>query len=134
MFGGVHYIASEPDTIIVLTNACVNFAPWKPAPAETEAPVKEEFEREEEEIHYLVSSAHLIQVSPVFQRSFKQNGFSKATWDKADEFFHAMASEWDAQALLIVFQIVHLCNKPVPNEVSLDLLAKIAVVAEYLQL
>ncbi|CAN9440362.1 unnamed protein product [Alternaria alternata] len=41
------------------------------------------------------------------------------------------ASDWDPEAFLIVLQILHGRNKQVPRKVSLDMLAKIAILEDY---
>ncbi|KAH6875309.1 hypothetical protein BKA58DRAFT_427908 [Alternaria rosae] len=88
-------------------------------------------EPEEESIHYHVSSRHLILASVAFKRMLAQNGFAESVRNEADGLYHITAHDWDAEAFLIVLRIVHGRNKQVPREVSLEMLAKIAVLEDY---
>ncbi|CAN9252193.1 unnamed protein product [Alternaria alternata] len=92
---------------------------------------KEPVEPEEESIHYHVSSRHLMLASPVFKRALNRDGFTESVRNEIDGFFHVQASDWDPEAFLIVLQILHGRNKQVPRKVSLDMLAKIAILEDY---
>ncbi|RYN23429.1 hypothetical protein AA0112_g9345 [Alternaria arborescens] len=92
---------------------------------------KEPVEPEEESIHYHVSSRHLMLASPVFKRALNKDGFTESVRNEIDGFFHVQASDWDPEAFLIVLQILHGRNKQVPRKVSLDMLAKIAILEDY---
>ncbi|CAN9266257.1 unnamed protein product [Alternaria alternata] len=92
---------------------------------------QEPVEPEEESIHYHVSSRHLMLASPVFKRALNRDGFTESVRNEIDGFFHVQASDWDPEAFLIVLQILHGRNKQVPRKVSLDMLAKIAILEDY---
>lgn len=92
---------------------------------------KEPVEPEEESIHYHVSSRHLMLASPVFKRALNKDGFAESVRNEIDGFFHIQASDWDPEAFLIVLRILHGRNKQVPRKVSLDMLAKIAILEDY---
>lgn len=92
---------------------------------------KEPVEPEEESTHYHVSSRHLMLASPVFKRALNKDGFTESVRNEIDGFFHVQASDWDPEAFLIVLQILHGRNKQVPRKVSLDMLAKIAILEDY---
>jgi hypothetical protein len=80
---------------------------------------------------YHVSSRHLVLVSPVFKRLLKKEGFSESYPSKSDGLLHINATDLDAEAFLVVLQIIHLRNKQAPRAISLELLAKIAVIVNY---
>lgn len=197
----IYIIDPDPDTVIMLTNPCTIFAPWKPerghqpndvdgwgsfnsmipkkkkkakvkkapppppspppeplsaetpedssmfalddgstAPAETSSAMQytpppiapeEPGEPEEHSIHYHVSSRHLMLASSTFKRMLAQDGFAESVRNEADGFYHIAASDWDPEAFLMVLQIVHGRNKQVPREITLEMLAKIAVLEDY---
>lgn len=85
----------------------------------------------EEDIHYRVSSRHLMLASPWFKRLLKKERWSESARNERDGFFHITAAEWDAEAFLILLNIFHIRNRKVPRTVSLEMLAKIAVLADY---
>ncbi|KAK5656451.1 hypothetical protein OQA88_4833 [Cercophora sp. LCS_1] len=79
-------------------------------------------------VTFLVSSQHLIMVSPMF-KAMLTGEWSEAK--KVDGVFHIGAEDWDVQALTIFFNIVHSRNRQVPKQISLELFAKIAVIVDY---
>lgn len=85
---------------------------------------------EEEEIHYLVSSRHLTLASPWFRRNMAGD-WCEANRDPADGMFHMWTEDWDEEAFLILLSIFHLRTRRVPQTVSLEMLAKIAVLVDY---
>jgi hypothetical protein len=80
---------------------------------------------------YHVSSRHLMLASPVFKRALSQDGFSESVRNESDGLYHIEAHDWDPEAFLVVLRIVHNRNKLVPREVTLEMLAKIAVLEDY---
>lgn len=48
-----------------------------------------------------------------------------------DGLYHVPAEDWDGEALLCVLQVLHLHNSQVPRTVSLEMLAKIAVLVDF---
>ena len=82
-------------------------------------------------IHYHVSSRHLMLASPWFERALTNEGWSESGRNEEDGRFHIMADDWDADALLIVLNAFHLRNRLMPRTVSLEMLAKIAVLVDY---
>jgi hypothetical protein len=99
--------------------------------AQSPADASESLEPEEEGIHYYVSSRHLMLASPMFKRMLTQDGFAESGRNEVDGMFHIEVSDWDAEAFLIILRIIHLRNRQVPRTVSLEMLAKIAVVVDY---
>ncbi|KAF2000571.1 hypothetical protein P154DRAFT_491742 [Amniculicola lignicola CBS 123094] len=137
------------DTIIILKNPCRNFAPWDEtlAPSNTEFSGPEDKQpecfqpsddgwaaSEDEEIHYLVSSRHLMLASPWFKRTLTREEFTEALKDPSDGRYHIQANDWDEEALLILLNIFHIRTRQVPATVSLEMLAKIAVLVDYYEL
>jgi hypothetical protein len=84
-----------------------------------------------EDVYYYVSSRHLMLASPWFQRALTEGGWSESGRSNNDERFHITAEDWDVDAFLILINAFHLRNKQVPRAVSLELLAKIAVLVDY---
>ncbi|KAF2267085.1 hypothetical protein CC78DRAFT_104121 [Lojkania enalia] len=97
-------------------------------------PVSEPIESENDEIHYLVSSRHLMLASPWFRRALTSEEFTEALKDPSDGRYHIPASDWDEEVLLILPSIFHVRTRQVPAPVSLEMLAKIAVLVDYYEL
>jgi hypothetical protein len=121
------YTMDDWATALAEPSSAVQRTPSLPAQKDPEEPE----EPEEESIHYHVSSRHLMLSSPIFKRMLTQNGFAESVRNELDGLFHIPALYWDAEAFLIVLQIVHGRNKQVPREVTLEMLAKIAVLEDY---
>ncbi|KAF2017796.1 hypothetical protein BU24DRAFT_449394, partial [Aaosphaeria arxii CBS 175.79] len=86
------------------------------------------------EVQYFVSSRHLMLVSPWFRRRFTSDTFSESKPSALDGRYHYSASDWDEEALLILLNIIHLRTRKVPASISLEMFAKIAVIADYYEL
>jgi hypothetical protein len=48
-----------------------------------------------------------------------------------DGLFYIYTKEWDAEAFLILMNVLHLRNRQVPRSVSLEMLTKIAVLVDF---
>ncbi|PNP73385.1 hypothetical protein FNYG_13283 [Fusarium nygamai] len=83
------------------------------------------------EIRLRVSSAHLILSSPVF-RAMLDGPFSEGIRSK-DNLFEVKAFEWNAEALVIVLDIIHGHHRSLPQKVELDILIEIAMLCDYYQ-
>ncbi|KAF5635722.1 hypothetical protein F52700_5033 [Fusarium sp. NRRL 52700] len=83
------------------------------------------------EIRLRVSSAHLILSSPVF-KAMLDGPFSEGTRNK-DNLFEVKAFEWNAEALVIVLDIIHGHHRSLPQKVELDILIEIAILCDYYQ-
>jgi hypothetical protein len=83
------------------------------------------------EVHYTVSSSQLKLASPKFRSMLSGDVWTEATPDEIDGRYHIYAEDWDADALLILLNALHLRNSKVPRSASLEMLAKVAVLAEY---
>ncbi|EMD86664.1 hypothetical protein COCC4DRAFT_143682 [Bipolaris maydis ATCC 48331] len=89
---------------------------------------------EDDEIHYLVSSRHLMLASPWFRRTLTREEFVESLKNPSDGRYHIQANDWDEEALLILLNIFHVRTRQVPATVSLEMLAKIAVLVDYYEL
>ncbi|KAI1022238.1 hypothetical protein LB504_007214 [Fusarium proliferatum] len=81
------------------------------------------------EIRFRVSSAHLILSSPVF-KAMLDGPFSEGIRNK-DNLFEVKAFEWNAEALVILLDIIHGHHRCLPKEVELDILVEIAMLCDY---
>jgi hypothetical protein len=86
---------------------------------------------EEEGIHFHVCSGNLMSASPWFDRVLKRDGWLESNRNNEDRHFRISAEDWDDEALLILMNIFHLRNRDVPRTVSLEMLAKIALLVDY---
>jgi hypothetical protein len=84
-----------------------------------------------DEVHYTVSSSQLKLASPKFKNMLSGDVWTEATPDEMDGRYHIYAEDWDADALLILLNAIHLRNSSVPRTASLEMLAKVVVLAEY---
>jgi hypothetical protein len=116
------------------------------ARAETDAPSESAFEepnmlvddaKEEEEeeedgsVHYHVSSQILASASGFFKTSLVKDTWLEAHRSAADGKYHLSAADWDPEAFLILLRIFHHCNHDVPRSMTLEMLARMAVLVDY---
>jgi hypothetical protein len=99
--------------------------------ADSGAGAGEESPEEEEGIRFLVSSRHLALASGYFKSSLSREGWMEGTPSKVDGMYHLSASDWYVDAFLIFLNILHLQNRQVPRSVTLEMLAKMAVLIDY---
>ncbi|KAF2026285.1 hypothetical protein EK21DRAFT_103357 [Setomelanomma holmii] len=111
----IHEIDPKADTVIILRNPSTAFAPWPQV----------------EEVHYRVSSRHLMLASPVFMCALEKDGWSESVPHQDDGLFHITADDWDPQALLVLLLVLHSRNRKVKRTVSLNRLAKLATLVDY---
>ncbi|KAK2036373.1 hypothetical protein LZ31DRAFT_511126 [Colletotrichum somersetense] len=81
-------------------------------------------------IKFILSSRHLILASTYFNTKLK-GPWKEATVDSTDGRFYVEASEWDDQAMLLLMRVIHGHNRKVSREITLEMLAKIAVLVDY---
>jgi hypothetical protein len=81
-------------------------------------------------IEYHVSARHLMLASPWFRRALSNKSWTEADRDEKNRFC-IRTSNWDAEAFLIFLNVIHLRNRQVPRSVTLEILAKIAVLVDY---
>ncbi|KAJ0103737.1 hypothetical protein J7T55_011007 [Diaporthe amygdali] len=70
-----------------------------------------------------------VECSPV--RAELNGPWTEATADSIDGLRHIEASDWDDQALLLLMRVRHGLNREVPRKITLEMLAKIAVLVDY---
>jgi len=123
----------EDSSALPLNNGSTAPAEASSATQHTPPPIapEEPGELEEQSIHYHVSSRHLMLASPTFKRILAKEGFAESIRNDVDGLYHMVAHDWDPEAFLIVLRIVHGRNKQVPREVTLEMLAKIALLKDY---
>ncbi|KAE8310612.1 hypothetical protein BDV41DRAFT_544493 [Aspergillus transmontanensis] len=121
-----------------IEEASIGETPVEEAPAE-EAPTGFICGKQPEEEHVKeqccriqASAKHLILASPVFNKTLTER------WKEGFQLFKNGAVQittdgWDPEAFLILMNIIHSRPHILPREISLELLAKIAVLADYYQ-
>ncbi|KAL0941934.1 uncharacterized protein CTRU02_204697 [Colletotrichum truncatum] len=104
--------------------------PVTPEPALTEPFIDEPAANEFMINEFVLSSKHLILASGYF-RAKLSGPWKEASTRGVDGRYHVEASDWDDQALLLVMRVLHGKNSKIPRRISLELLAKIAVLVDY---
>ncbi|RAH47768.1 BTB/POZ domain-containing protein [Aspergillus brunneoviolaceus CBS 621.78] len=152
-----HIIDSDGDVVIVLQDSNHAFAPWNEAgsPEMARPPsslgIDEDDEYQEnsnvepvetagdykktptKEVHrILVSGKHLALASSYFKKMLRGTWKETTSHLPADPMVLA-AKGWDLEALLIVLKVLHCQSSQIPRKLSLEMIAKIAVVADYYQ-
>jgi hypothetical protein len=77
-----------------------------------------------------VSSRHLILASPQAKRMLEGAWKERHTF-KLQGFLVMEEKDWDADAFMVLMNILHCRNRSVPKKISLDLLTRIAVLVDY---
>ncbi|KAH8751607.1 hypothetical protein F5883DRAFT_434009, partial [Diaporthe sp. PMI_573] len=75
------------------------------------------------------ASKHLKSASPVFKAMLDGNW--KESNLTSDLYYTLYASDWDTEALQIIMDVMHSRSRRVPRSITLELLAKIAVLVDY---
>ncbi|KAK8120401.1 hypothetical protein PG999_004521 [Apiospora kogelbergensis] len=83
-------------------------------------------DKKDVQVRMRVSSRHLMLASTYFEKMLQ------GPWEESKSYVIA-ASEWDTDAMVILMNIIHGRSRKVPRLVSLDLLTKLAVMADYYQ-
>lgn len=97
-------------------------------------PRTQKAELEEEVVHFHVSSRHLTLASPWFKRTLTSSSFKEAVRNPTNGRFYVNATDWDEEAFLILLNIFHLRKRQIPKIMSVEMLAKIAVLVDYYEL
>lgn len=79
-------------------------------------------------IVYRVSSRHLMSASARFRKELTSLDESKKN---EDEDYNLETSDWDPEAFAILLNTLHLRHRQVPKKLSLEMLAKVAVLVDY---
>lgn len=83
------------------------------------------------DVKFRVSSKHLMLASKYFYSLF--NGLWKENNTNSDSNYSLYTDDWDGEALLIMLNIIHGRNRKVPRTLSLEQVARIAVIIDYYQ-
>lgn len=136
----IHVIDPHADTVIVLKNPRVDFAVCDDEGTESDtqevdtesipSDVEDSVE-ENQVVHYKVSSHHLRLASPRFASMLLKRKWQEGVPNAKDGLYHITTEYWDEEALLILLNMLHSRTVDIPREVSLELLAKIAVLVDY---
>lgn len=97
-------------------------------PSETEEEADEEAEGGCFRIK--VSAKHLTLSSPVF-KSLLLGGWKESSTFLDTGSTELIVSGWDLEAFLIVMWMIHSQHKKIPRKISLELFAKITIIADY---
>ncbi|QSZ33629.1 hypothetical protein DSL72_005197 [Monilinia vaccinii-corymbosi] len=87
-------------------------------------------EKELKEIHMLVSSKHMVLVSPVFKAMLQWSNFKEGYAMKSHGEVEIPLPDDDPDAMRILVDIVHCHHKDVPRKVKLGLLTHLAVLVD----
>ena len=127
------------DAVLILENPNAPFAVWHGASGDKRrpsraglVPIEEQPAAIHEPVTFLVSSRHLILASPVLKAALA-GGWKESAPRETDNLREVRTEGWDVQAMVIFMSIIHHKWSQVPRDVDLELLAKIAVVADYYQ-
>ncbi len=77
---------------------------------------------------FRVSSRHLILASPVFKAALT-GGWNEASTSNGEH--KISAEDWDTEAMAVVLNAIHGHYRRVPTTVTLEMLAKIAMIVDY---
>lgn len=77
-----------------------------------------------------VSAKHLTFSSPVFKRILT-GGWKESVTLLEKGSVEVIAESWDIHALLILLRVIHCRNENIPRKLTLEMLAKIAVLSDY---
>ena len=91
---------------------------------------KEKNKQELKEIHMLVSSKHMVLVSPVFKAMLQWSSFKEGYSTKAHGKVEVPLPDDDPDAMRILVDIVHCHHKDVPRKVKLSLLTHLAILVD----
>lgn len=81
------------------------------------------------QVEFRVSSRHLSLASPVF-RAMLESKFKESQPNEQD-LYEIQATEWDAEALVILLDIIHGHHRDVPKRISVETLSHIAIIVDY---
>ncbi|KAI9038265.1 uncharacterized protein KD926_010921 [Aspergillus affinis] len=141
-----HTIDPDGEVTIVLQNANAPFAVWpgeyntneeeyipdELSEHEYNSTNEQEKDPENKDIKYQVSAKHLTLASSVFAKALSPKWHEGSTLQEKGSV-EIIVDGWDPEALLIFFRIIHCRFDYLPKMISLELLAKIVVVAAYYQ-
>ncbi|KAK1759115.1 hypothetical protein QBC47DRAFT_409896 [Echria macrotheca] len=121
------------DVVLILKHPDSPFAVWDedsatiaddPSPADDHLPVPDT------DRTFLLSSRHLCLASPVL-KVMLSGGWIEGIKSAPDGLYQLTAEHWDSEALAVVMNVVHGRWNLVPREISVEMLAKLAVIVDY---
>ncbi|KAI1330344.1 hypothetical protein F5Y16DRAFT_362860 [Xylariaceae sp. FL0255] len=148
-----HLVDPEGDVIIVLRDPSKPFAVWDedysyettPEPLDSVAGVSQEHDpldtssticepptqisQEVFEVRFLVSSKHLIMASYFFKKNLPNEFWTRERTPEGHRI--VPDEEWDCEAFLVLMYIIHGSFRSLPGSITLEMLAKIAVLVDY---
>ena len=124
-----HQLAPDGDVVLLLESANAPFAIFDDAEASASPSTVNSPSSSTDSVTYLVSSHHLKLASPVFRAALTGPWIESTCLE--DGCHRINIKDWDAEALLIVLNIIHGRNNHVPKTVSLEMLCKISVMVDY---
>ncbi|KAI9040200.1 BTB/POZ domain-containing protein [Aspergillus affinis] len=103
----------------------------EPAEEPAEEPVDEPAEEPEENCFRIqVSAKHLILASSAFKKILT-GGWKESITYLQEGSVEITADSWDLDALLLMLRIIHCQSYQIPRKLTLEMLAKVAVLADY---
>lgn len=100
-------------------------------PAEKQSEEQTEINLEEESCFRIhVSAKHLILASPVLKKILT-GGWKESVTFLKERSVEITAEGWDIEALLILLRAIHGQHYDIPRKLTLEMLAKIAVLVDY---
>jgi len=84
---------------------------------------------EDTQVEFRVSSRHMSLASPVF-RAMLESKFKESQLNEQG-LYEVQASEWDAEAFVILLDIIHGHHRDVPKRISVEILSNIAIIVDY---
>ena len=84
---------------------------------------------EDTQVEFSVSSRHMSLASPVF-RAMLESKFKESQLNEQG-LYEVQASEWDAEAFVILLDIIHGHHRDVPKRISVEILSNIAIIVDY---
>ncbi|KAH6622467.1 hypothetical protein C7974DRAFT_315095 [Boeremia exigua] len=82
-------------------------------------------------VEFRVCAGNLMSASPWFNRVLTKDGWMESNTSADDRLFHVSAEDWDEEAFFILMNVFHLRNHSIPRKITLEMLAKIAILVDY---
>ncbi|KAK6816096.1 hypothetical protein RU639_009055 [Aspergillus parasiticus] len=130
-----HIIDPDGEVIILLRKKSLKESPVDEPPID-EPPVEEPIQEpvsgplEESCLRIQVSAKHLILASSVFKKILT-GGWKESVTYLQKGSVEITAESWDIEALLILLRAIHGQQYHVPRKLTLEMLAKVAVLVDY---
>ncbi|PWY83262.1 hypothetical protein BO94DRAFT_469565 [Aspergillus sclerotioniger CBS 115572] len=122
-----HVIDPNGEVMIILRNANAPFAVYGTPEQLRAGQTKDDIH---EDVRIQVSAKHLMLASPVFEKALTGPWKEGVSLDMKGST-EISAENWDTEALLTFLRVIHCQFQSVPQEMSLELLAKVAVISDY---